>query len=205
MENTDNHQQHLNQVTLVGMLVAIGIVFGDIGTSPLYTFSAVIGSKPVEPLLALGGLSAIFWTLFFQTTVKYVIITLNADNKGEGGIFSLYTLIRRYSGKWMMFPAIVGGSFLLADGIITPPISVSSAIEGLRIYSPHLNTIPIVLAILVALFVAQQFGTQTLGRFFGPVMLVWFPAVRSIPSCRRPSCRSGSSLRHWQQSSPARR
>ncbi|MCI0389909.1 MAG: KUP/HAK/KT family potassium transporter [Acidobacteria bacterium] len=177
MENTGSHQNHLNQVTLLGMLVAIGIVFGDIGTSPLYTFSAVIGSKPVEPLLALGGLSAIFWTLFFQTTVKYVIITLNADNKGEGGIFSLYTLIRRYSGKWMMFPAIVGGSFLLADGIITPPISVSSAIEGLRIYNPHLNTIPIVLAILVALFVAQQFGTQTLGRFFGPVMLVWFTFI----------------------------
>ena len=177
MENTDSHQKHLNQVTLIGMLVAIGIVFGDIGTSPLYTFSAVIGAKPVEPLLALGGLSAIFWTLFFQTTVKYVIITLNADNKGEGGIFSLYTLIRRYSGRWMMFPAVVGGSFLLADGIITPPISVSSAIEGLRIYSPHLNTIPIVLAILVALFVAQQFGTQTLGRFFGPVMLVWFTFI----------------------------
>src|SRR5262249_57995177 len=123
MENTNHHQQALNQVTLLGMIVAIGIVFGDIGTSPLYTFSAVIGSKPVEPLLALGGLSAIFWTLFFQTTVKYVIITLNADNKGEGGIFSLYTLIRRYTGRWMMFPAIVGGGVLFGPGLLHPPLS----------------------------------------------------------------------------------
>ncbi len=174
-ENADKH--HLNRVTLVGMLVAIGIVYGDIGTSPLYTFSAVIGTKPVEPLLVLGAFSAIFWTLFFQTTVKYILIILNADNNGEGGIFSLYTLIRRHAKRWMMYPAIVGGSFLLADGIITPPISVSSAIEGLRIYNEHLNTIPIVLAILVALFIAQQFGTQTLGRFFGPIMLLWFTFI----------------------------
>ena len=175
-ENAGNHQ-HLNQVTLMGLLVAMGIVYGDIGTSPLYTFSAVIGMKSVEPVLVLGAFSAIFWTLFFQTTVKYVLIILSADNNGEGGIFSLYTLIRRQARPWMIFPAIVGGSFLLADGIITPPISVSSAIEGLRIYNEHLNTIPIVLAILVALFIAQQFGTQTLGRFFGPIMLVWFTFI----------------------------
>lgn len=174
-ENADNH--HLNRTTLMGMLVAIGIVYGDIGTSPLYTFSAVIGTKPVEPVLVLGAFSAIFWTLTFQTTVKYVLIILNADNNGEGGIFSLYTLIRKHARQWMLFPAIVGGSFLLADGIITPPISISSAIEGLRIYNEHLNTIPIVLAILVALFIAQQFGTQTLGRFFGPIMLLWFTFI----------------------------
>lgn len=177
METTNDHHQHLNRVTLMGMLVAIGIVYGDIGTSPLYTFSAIMGAKPVEEILALGGFSAIFWTLFFQTTVKYVVIILNADNNGEGGIFSLYTLIRRSAKRWMMLPAIIGGSFLLADGIITPPISVSSAIEGLRIYNEHLNTIPIVLAILVALFLVQQFGTQIIGRLFGPVMLVWFTFI----------------------------
>jgi KUP system potassium uptake protein len=179
MEEKDQ-AEHLNRVTLVGMLVTIGIVYGDIGTSPLYAFSAVIGSKEVEPLLALGAFSCVFWTLFFQTTLKYVIITLNADNNGEGGIFSLYTLIRRHAPRWMMYPAIVGGSFLLADGIITPPISVSAAIEGLKIYNQHLNTIPIVIAILVGLFVSQQFGTEWLGRFFGPIMLVWFSFIGAM-------------------------
>ena len=162
------------------MLIAIGIVFGDIGTSPLYTFSAIIGTRTIEPILALGGLSAIFWTLTFQTTLKYVIIALRADNNGEGGIFSLYALVKRYSGKWLLYPAIIGGSFLLADGIITPPISISSAIEGLRIYSPDLPTVPIVIVILVLLFISQQFGTQLIGKFFGPVMMVWFTFIGII-------------------------
>ena len=139
-KHEDHHSEHLNAVTTAGMLVAIGIVFGDIGTSPLYTFSAIMGTRTIEPILALGGFSAIFWTLTFQTTLKYVIIALRADNNGEGGIFSLYALIKRYGGKWLLYPAIIGGSFLLADGIITPPISISSAIEGLRIYSPELPT-----------------------------------------------------------------
>ncbi|MGZ4056897.1 MAG: KUP/HAK/KT family potassium transporter, partial [Bacteroidia bacterium] len=120
---------NLKRLSSAGFLVAIGIVFGDIGTSPLYTYTAIIGNQTITELIALGGVSAIFWTLFFQTTVKYVFITLRADNKGEGGIFSLYTLIRKYR-RWLLFPAIAGGSFLLADSIITPPISVSSAIEG---------------------------------------------------------------------------
>lgn len=180
MAEHENHSGHLNKVTAAGMLVAIGIVFGDIGTSPLYTFSAIIGTRTIDPVLALGGLSAVFWTLTFQTTLKYVIIALRADNNGEGGIFSLYALVKRYSGKWLMFPAIIGGSFLLADGIITPPISISSAIEGLRIYSPDLPTVPIVIAILIVLFVAQQFGTQILGKFFGPVMLLWFTFIGII-------------------------
>ncbi|MBS1794699.1 MAG: KUP/HAK/KT family potassium transporter [Acidobacteria bacterium] len=175
-----SHSGNLNTISFTGLLVAIGIVYGDIGTSPLYTFPAVIGSKTVNEVLVIGALSSIFWTLMFQTTLKYVIITLNADNHGEGGIFSLYTLIRRYFGKWMLVPAIIGGSFLLADGIITPPISVSSAIEGLRIYFPEINTIPIVIAILVALFIAQQFGTQVIGRFFGPVMGLWFTFIGII-------------------------
>lgn len=170
----------LNKVSAQGLLVAIGIVFGDIGTSPLYTLAAVMRGKELSETLILGTLSCVIWTLTLQTTVKYVIITLRADNKGEGGIFSLYTLVRRFSGRWLMYPAVIGGSFLLADGLITPPISVSSAIEGLLIFYPHLDTVPIVIAILIALFVSQQFGTQQLGKLFGPIMLVWFTFIGAI-------------------------
>lgn len=170
----------LNKVSAQGLLIAIGIVFGDIGTSPLYALSAVMRGKELSEILVIGTLSCIFWTLTLQTTVKYVIITLQADNKGEGGIFSLYTLVRRYSGKWLLYLAVVGGSFLLADGLITPPISVSSAVEGLLIFYPKLNTVPIVIGILIAIFVSQQFGTQKLGRLFGPVMLAWFTFIGVI-------------------------
>lgn len=170
----------LNKVSAQGLLVAIGIVFGDIGTSPLYTLAAVMRGKELSETLVVGTLSCVIWTLTLQTTIKYVIITLRADNKGEGGIFSLYTLIRRFSGRWLMYPAVIGGSFLLADGLITPPISVSSAIEGLLIFYPHLDTVPIVIAILVALFVSQQFGTQLLGKLFGPIMLIWFTFIGAI-------------------------
>ena len=169
-------KNNLNKLTTAGFLISIGIVFGDIGTSPLYTYQAIIGSHVVTELIALGGVSAIFWTLFFQTTVKYVFITLRADNKGEGGIFSLYTLIRKYK-KWLLFPAIAGGSFLLADSIITPPISVSSAIEGLKPNNPDLPVIPIVLTILVLLFIIQRKGTAFIGKLFGPVMLIWFTMI----------------------------
>jgi KUP system potassium uptake protein len=171
------HHHNLNKVTFAGLLVALGIVFGDIGTSVLYTFSAIVGERQISETLVIGGLSAVFWTLTLQTTIKYIIIVLSADNNGEGGVFSLYTLIRRYAGRWIMYPTIIGGSFILAEGIITPPISVSSAVEGLRIYAPDIPTIPIVIGILVILFVAQQFGTQTIGKFFGPVMLVWFSFI----------------------------
>ena len=182
MITTSHSSGHLslNKVSIQGLLISIGIVFGDIGTSPLYTYKAIFGTRILTEHLVLGSFSAVFWTLTFQTTLKYVIITLNADNKGEGGIFSLYTLIRRYSGRWMLYPAIIGGSFLLADGIITPPISVSSAIEGLLIYYPNLNTVPIVLVIITLLFVSQQFGTQWLGRLFGPIMLIWFAFIGVI-------------------------
>ncbi|MBX7171715.1 MAG: KUP/HAK/KT family potassium transporter [Pyrinomonadaceae bacterium] len=175
-----NHQQNIDKVTFAGLLVALGIVFGDIGTSPLYVFSAIIGTRKVEPMLVLGGFSAVFWTLMFQTTIKYVLIALRADNNGEGGIFSLFALVRRYAGSWLMYVAIIGGSFLLADGIITPPISVSSAIEGLRIYSPEIPTVPIVITILIGLFVVQQFGTQFIGKFFGPIMTLWFTFIGVI-------------------------
>jgi KUP system potassium uptake protein len=162
------------RITFAGSLIAIGIVFGDIGTSPLYTINAVFHNKIITPSIALGTLSCIFWTLFFQTTLKYVIITLQADNKGEGGIFSLYALIRRYWGKWLIIPAMIGGAFLIADGIITPPISVASAVEGLQKVIPGINTVPIVIAILVGLFLFQQFGTDKIGKVFGPVMIIWF-------------------------------
>src|SRR5450432_2826309 len=120
-----NHNDFQRRITFAGSLIAIGIVFGDIGTSPLYTLNAVFHDRVITEDIALGSLSCVFWTLFFQTTLKYVIITLQADNKGEGGIFSLYALIRRSSGRWLLFIAMAGGAFLMADGIITPPISVA--------------------------------------------------------------------------------
>src|SRR6478752_3725941 len=150
MSSTNTALFH-KRVTAAGVLIAAGIVFGDIGTSPLYTLNAVFHDRVITEEVALGALSAIFWTLFFQTTLKYVIITLQADNKGEGGIFSLYALIRRYWGNWLLIPAMAGGAFLIADGIITPPISVASAIEGLEKLHPHLNTVPMIIAIIVAL------------------------------------------------------
>lgn len=165
------------RVTTAGLLVTLGIIYGDIGTSPLYVLKAVIGRQPVSDLLVLGGISCVFWTLTLQTTVKYVILTLRADNKGEGGIFSLYALVRRTKTKWLLWPAIIGGSALLADGIITPPISISSAIEGLHTFSEDIPAVPIVITILVILFFIQQFGTEIVGKFFGPVMLVWFSMI----------------------------
>ena len=171
LHSTKKFHQH---VTFAGSLIAIGIVFGDIGTSPLYTLNAVFHNRAISAGIALGSLSAIFWTLTFQTTLKYVLITLQADNKGEGGIFSLYALVRRYSSKWLVFAAMAGGAFLIADGIITPPISVASAIEGLQKVYPHIQTEPIVIGILIILFLFQQFGTQNLGKVFGPVMVLWF-------------------------------
>lgn len=164
-------------------MVATGIVFGDIGTSPLYTLNALFHpGEVISQTKALGVLSCIIWTLTLQTTLKYILITLQADNNGEGGIFSLYTLIRRYFGKWLIIPAIFGGAFLIADGIITPPISVSSAIEGLQKFDSELNTVPIVIAIIILLFILQQIGTQKIGKFFGPIMLIWFTFIGLIGS-----------------------
>lgn len=169
----DNHH-HGHAISAAGLLVTLGIIFGDIGTSPLYVLKEIVGNHPIDADTVLGAISCIFWTLTLQTTLKYVILTLRADNKGEGGIFSLYTLVKKAKVKWLLFPAIIGGSTLLADGIITPPISVASAIEGLRELNPYIKTVPIVIAILTALFLIQQFGTKFIGKFFGPVMLVWF-------------------------------
>ncbi len=167
------HINH-NKVSAAGLLVTLGIIFGDIGTSPLYVMGAVIGHRVIDEGLVLGGISCIFWTLTLQTTFKYIILTLRADNKGEGGIFSLYALVRKMHIKWLAIPAMIGGAALLADGIITPPISVASAIEGLKVIDPGLNVLPIVIGILFGIFFIQQFGTKFIGKFFGPVMMIWF-------------------------------
>lgn len=164
-----------NKVTAASLLVALGIIYGDIGTSPLYALKAVIGDRTITEQLVLGGVSCIFWTLVIQTTVKYIWLTLRADNQGEGGIFSLYALVKRY-GKKLLLPTILGATTLLADGIITPPISVASAVEGLTMIKgfEHFQTVPVVILILSLLFFFQRFGTQKVGSVFGPVMVVWF-------------------------------
>lgn len=166
----------LKRITAAGVLVTLGIVFGDIGTSPLYVFSSIVGDRPVTEELIYGGLSCIFWTLTLQTTFKYMILTLQADNHGEGGIFSLYTLIKRF-GKKLFLPAMIGAGTMLADGILTPPISVASAIEGLHGIDATIEPLPIVIIILTLLFFFQQFGTKIVGSSFGPIMLIWFVMI----------------------------
>src|SRR3569623_936981 len=176
---------HLKKVSAAGLLITLGIIFGDIGTSPLYTFQTLLqegGTSSAD--FVYGAISCVFWTLTLQTTFKYIFITLQADNHGEGGIFSLYALVRRY-GKWLAIPAIIGAGTLLADGIITPPISVTSAIEGLsNVPALASSFIPgcwlimgIVTGIILLLFFFQQFGTKIVGSSFGPVMLMWFLTI----------------------------
>lgn len=167
-----NHKD-LHKFSAAGFLISLGIIYGDIGTSPLYVFTAIVNSQPISEILILGGMSCIFWTLTLQTTLKYVVITLQADNKGEGGIFSLFSLVRK-KARWLIVPAVIGGCALLADGIITPPITISSAIEGLDIIYKGLPIIYIVVAIITGIFLIQQFGTSLVGKAFGPIMLVWF-------------------------------
>src|SRR6185312_3263316 len=167
-----NHKD-LQKLTVPGLLISLGIIYGDIGTSPLYVFKAIVGSQQISETLILGGVSCVFWTLTLQTTLKYVVITLRADNKGVGGIFSLFSLVRR-KAKWLVIPAVVGGCALLADGIITPPITISAAIEGLVPSFPHLHTVPVVIAIIAGLFIIQQFGSSMVGKAFGPIMFIWF-------------------------------
>lgn len=170
--------KNINKVTGAGLLIALGIIYGDIGTSPLYVFNAIITNRVISEELIIGALSCIIWTITLQTTVKYVLMILNADNKGEGGTFALYALVRRRK-KWLVIPAMIGGAALLADGIITPPISVTSAIEGLKelpaMRGIASNTIVfIVIGILAAIFFMQQFGTASIGKLFGPIMFIWF-------------------------------
>src|SRR6187397_1719465 len=169
---------NIKKVSPLGLLVALGIIFGDIGTSPLYVFNAIISGKIITESLVIGVLSLIIWTLTLQTTIKYVILTLKADNRGEGGIFSLYALVRRRK-RWLVLAAMIGGAALLADGMITPPISITSAIEGLRQIPSFKNIeqqtiVLIVLGIITIIFFLQQFGTASIGKLFGPIMLIWF-------------------------------
>ncbi len=179
-----NGHGNFSRVTFATLLVALGIIYGDIGTSPLYVFKAILGDRPISPLLVYGGISCVFWTLTLQTTFKYIILTLQADNKGEGGIFSLFALVRRF-GKKAYFPAIIGAATLLADGIITPPISVASAVEGLNglhglentIVPGNNLTVGVVIGIISLLFFFQRFGTKIVGSSFGPIMLIWFTMI----------------------------
>jgi KUP system potassium uptake protein len=170
-------EKHLDikKLSLAGVIITLGVVYGDLGTSPLYTMKAIViaGKHNLNELLIYGSLSCIFWTLTLQTTIKYVIITLQADNKGEGGIFALFALMKNKS-SWAAILAMIGGAALLADGVITPSITVTSAVEGLQLYNPSIPVVPIVLIIFSILFFIQQFGTNFVGNSFGPMMVVWF-------------------------------
>jgi KUP system potassium uptake protein len=182
--------KQINKLSAAGVLVALGIIYGDIGTSPLYVMSSIVGKREISEELVYGGISCVFWTLTLQTTFKYIVLTLQADNRGEGGIFSLFALVRRYR-KWLYLPAIIGAGTLLADGIITPPISVASAVEGLsgvnglqNLIAPgQVLTIGITIGILSLLFFFQQFGTNLIGSSFGPIMLIWFLMLSILGIC----------------------
>ncbi len=171
-------RQDISKLSLAGAIIALGIVFGDLGTSPLYTMRAIIhgGSENINQLLIFGGLSCIFWTLTLTTTVKYVLITLRSDNKGEGGIFALAALIKRKSPLIAVL-TMIGGAAILADGVITPAITVTSSIEGLKLYNSDIPVVLIVLCILTVMFFIQQFGSNLIGKSFGPIMLVWFTTI----------------------------
>jgi KUP system potassium uptake protein len=169
---SDGHGNH-HKLSAAGLLITLGIIYGDIGTSPLYVMRSIVGTRTISEEIIFGAVSLVFWTLTIQTTIKYIWLVLQADNNGEGGIFSLYTLVRRRA-KWLLFPAMIGGCSMLAEGIITPPISVSSAIEGLETRFSHIPTVPIIIVIISILFFFQRFGTAAVGKAFGPIMLVWF-------------------------------
>lgn len=175
------HHIDLKKLSFVGVLVSLGIVFGDIGTSPLYVMKAIVNASkdstmPFDAYIE-GAISCIIWTLTLQTTIKYVIIALKADNKGEGGILALYSLVKKLKKKWLYVVAIIGASTLVADSVITPSLTVMSAIEGLKIYNPETPVVTITLFILFVVFVVQQFGTASIGKLFGPIMVTWFLAL----------------------------
>lgn len=177
MNNLTNKHQPLSTS---GVLIALGIIYGDIGTSPIYTFKFIVGDRIITEDLIFGGLSCVFWTLTLITSIKYIYLALNADNKGEGGIFALYALVRRYKVSWVIYPAVIGCCTLIADGFITPAISVSSAVEGLRLIYPAIPTTSIVIIILFCLFVFQQFGSAVVGKTFGPIMSIWFVMLATL-------------------------
>ncbi len=160
---------------MLGLIVALGIVFGDIGTSPLYVMKAIVAVNPEAGAdYIIGAVSCIIWTLTLQTSVKYVLIALRADNKGEGGILALFSLVRKLKTRWLYVIAAIGASALIADGVITPAVTVTSAVEGLRGIYADTPVVPITLLIICIIFFIQQFGTSKIGRCFGPFMLCWF-------------------------------
>ncbi|QIL45681.1 potassium transporter Kup [Vagococcus coleopterorum] len=187
----EKKDRRLDKFKLGGALVAMGVVYGDIGTSPLYVMKAIIegngGLAQVSENFIVGAVSLIVWTLTLLTTVKYVLIALRADNHGEGGIFSLYTLVRKYS-RYLIIPAMIGGAALLADGILTPAVTITTAIEGLRgipafydVFGNNQNIIiGITITIIIVLFMIQRFGTEKVGKAFGPAMLGWFTFLGAI-------------------------
>src|SRR6478609_2023359 len=170
----DSTSSHTHKISTGGILIALGIIYGDIGTSPIYTMKFLIGDRLITEELVLGGLSCVIWTLTLITSIKYIYLALNADNKGEGGIFALFALVRRYKAKWVIYPAMIGCCTLVADGFITPAISVSSAVEGILLIYPTIPTTSIVIVILITLFLFQRFGSSVVGKTFGPIMFVWF-------------------------------
>jgi KUP system potassium uptake protein len=169
-----------HKLSIAGVFITMGIIFGDIGTSPIYVMTAIVHGHILTKELVYGGLSAVFWTLLFITTFKYVYLALNADNRGEGGIFALYALVKRFKAKWVIFPALIGCGALIADGFITPPISISSAIEGLELLNPNIPTFQIVICIITGIFMFQQFGTKVVGAIFGPIMFIWFTMIGAL-------------------------
>ncbi|MBS1950277.1 MAG: Kup system potassium uptake protein [Cytophagales bacterium] len=173
-------QFHKIPLTAAGVLVSFGIIYGDIGTSPLYVYKAIIGTRQISEELVLGGVSCVFWTLTLITSFKYIYLALNADNKGEGGIFALYALVRKYKVTWVVFPAIIGCASLIADGFITPAISITSAVEGVSLDYPNFPIVPVVIGILILLFIYQQFGTNIVGKTFGPIMMLWFIMIGGL-------------------------
>jgi len=179
----ETRHNKIQTLSTAGVLVSLGIIYGDIGTSPLYVFKAIIETGTpgrrgiITEDLVLGGVSCVFWTLTLITSLKYIYLALNADNKGEGGIFALYALVRRYKAKWVIYAAMIGCCTLIADGFITPAISISSAVEGVKIHYPGFEPAPIVIGILVLLFFFQQFGTSVVGKTFGPIMMIWFITI----------------------------
>ena len=189
MANDLHAGQHLDtkKLTALGVLVSLGIVFGDIGTSPLYVMKAIVNARSQSTAMPFdmyieGALSCIIWTLTLQTTLKYVIIALRADNKGEGGILSLYSLVKRMKKKWLYVVAIIGAATLVADSVITPSLTIMSAIEGLKIYNPDTPVVFYTCIILFIVFFVQQFGTSQIGKLFGPIMILWFVALGTFGS-----------------------
>lgn len=182
-QNASRQSFDVKKLSFIGVIVSLGIVFGDIGTSPLYVMKAIVNAfqfadaaLPLDEYIE-GALSCIIWTLTLQTTIKYVIIALRADNKGEGGILALYSLVKRIKKPWLYLIALIGAATLVADSVITPSLTVMSAVEGLKIYNVNTPVVLITCVILLVVFLMQQFGTSLIGKFFGPIMVVWFLAL----------------------------